>query len=108
MKKTGRAGPQHEVTISHSFYMGKYEVTQLQWRAVSVLPKVSIDLPADPSKFKGDNLPVEQVSWEEAVEFCERLSKATGKTYRLPTEAEWEYACRAGTTGMYAGSLDAM
>ncbi len=101
-------GPQHEVTISKSFYMGKYEVTQLQWRAVSVLPKVSIELPSDPSKFKGDNLPVEQVSWEEAVEFCERLSRATGKAYRLPTEAEWEYACRAGTTGMYAGSLDAM
>src|SRR5262249_1645095 len=79
-----------------------------QWRAVSVLPKVSKELPSDPSKFKGDNLPVDQVSWEEAVEFCERLSRATGKTYRLPTEAEWEYACRAGTTGRVAVSLDAM
>lgn len=100
-------GPQHEVTES-SFYIGKYEVTQAQWRAVARLPKVKIDLKEEPSKFKGNNLPVEQVSWDEAVEFCERLSKATGKTYRLPTEAEWEYACRAGTTGLYAGSLDAM
>lgn len=90
-------GPQHMVTVS-SFYMGKYEVTQLQWRAVSKLPKVRIDLSSDPSEFKGDNLPVEQVSWDEAVEFCERLSKATSKSYRLPTEAEWEYTCRAGTT----------
>jgi formylglycine-generating enzyme required for sulfatase activity len=65
-------GPQHQVTVS-SFFMGKYEVTQAQWRAVAGLPKVKIDLNPDPSNFKGDNLPVEQVSWEEAVEFCERL-----------------------------------
>jgi formylglycine-generating enzyme required for sulfatase activity len=100
-------GPQHEVMIS-SFYMGKYEVTQLQWRAVLALPKVAIDLPVDPSNNNGDNLPVETVSWNEAVEFCERLSKATGKIYRLPTEAEWEYACRAGTTGMYVGNVGSM
>jgi formylglycine-generating enzyme required for sulfatase activity len=100
--------PQHEVTVS-SFYMGKYEVTQGQWRAVAGLPKVKIDLKANPSKFDGnDNLPVEQVSWEEAMEFCARLSRATGKTYRLPTEAEWEYACRALTKGQYAGNLDSM
>ena len=99
-------GP-HEVSVS-SFYMGKYEVTQAQWRAVSALPKVKDDLPSDPSNFKGDNLPVEQVSWDEAVEFCERLSKATGKKYRLPTEAEWEYACRSLTKGPYAGNLDSM
>jgi formylglycine-generating enzyme required for sulfatase activity len=91
-----------------SFYMGKYEVTQAQWRAVAKLPKAEIDLKPDPSDFEGDNLPVEQVSWEEAVEFCERLSIATGKTYRLPTEAEWEYACRAGSTGEYAGNLKEM
>jgi formylglycine-generating enzyme required for sulfatase activity len=103
-----RKTTKNEITISKPFYMGKYEVTQLQWRAVSALPKVSIALPSDPSKFKGDNLPVEQVSWDEAVEFCKRLLRATGKTYRLPTAAEWEYACRAGTSGMYAGSLDAM
>jgi len=100
-------GPQHQVTIS-SFQMGKYEVTQAQWRAVAGLPKVKIDLNPDPTNFKGDNLPVELVSWEEAVEFCERLSRATGKTYRLPTEAEWEYACRSGTTGPYAGDLNSM
>jgi formylglycine-generating enzyme required for sulfatase activity len=52
----------------------------------------------DPSRFKGDNLPVEQVSWNDAVEFCKKLSKKEGRTYRLPTEAEWEYACRAGTS----------
>ncbi len=52
----------------------------------------------NPSYFKGDNLPVERVSWDDAVEFCQKLSKLTGKNYRLPTEAEWEYACRAGTT----------
>lgn len=101
-------GPQHEVTISRPFYMGKYEVTQAQWRAVAQLPKVQMDLNAEPSHFKGDNLPVEQVSWEESVEFCERLSRHTGKSFRLPTEAEWEYACRAGTTGAYAGELDTM
>jgi len=82
--------------------MGRYEVTQAQWRAAARLPKVNRDLVTDPSKFKGDNLPVEQVSWEDAVEFCERLSRATGRHYRLPTEAEWEYACRAGATTQFA------
>jgi formylglycine-generating enzyme required for sulfatase activity len=100
-------GPQHQVSIS-SFYIGKYEVTQAQWRAVAKLPKVEIDLKPDPSSFKGDTLPVETINWLEAVEFCQRLSKASGKTYRLPTEAEWEYACRAGTTGPYAGDLNSM
>lgn len=95
-------GPQHEVTISQSFYMGKYQVTQAQWRAIARLPKVNADMPPDPSGFKGDKLPVERVSWEHAMEFCERLSRATGKSYRLPTEAEWEYACRAGTTTPFA------
>lgn len=95
-------GPQHKVSVS-SFYMGKYEVTQEQWRAVATkLRKVKIDLNPDPSYFKGENLPVEQVNWEEAIEFSERLSRATGKTYRLPTEAEWEYACRAMTTTPFA------
>ncbi len=82
--------------------MGKFEVTQAQWRAVAGLPKVNRDLNANPSNFKGDDLPVEQVSWEEAVEFCARLTNKTGKTYRLPSEAEWEYACRAGTTTPFA------
>lgn len=88
--------------------MGKYEVTQAQWRAVSLLPKVMINLNSDPSNFKGDNLPVETVSWDEANEFCDRLSKASGKVYRLPIEAEWEYAARAMTTYLYAGNVDEM
>lgn len=93
--------PQHKVTVP-TFYMGKYEVTQAQWRVVASLPKVNRDLAAGPSRFTGDNLPVEQVSWEDAFEFCERLSRATGRQYRLPTEAEWEYACHAGSTSQYA------
>ena len=88
--------PQHEVTIE-PFYMGKYTVTQAQWKAVAQLPKIKYDLDPDPSYFKGDNRPVEQVSWHEAVEFCARVSKKTGRNYRLPSEAEWEYGCRGGT-----------
>jgi eukaryotic-like serine/threonine-protein kinase len=90
-------GLQRDVTIS-DFFMGKCVVTQAQWKAVSALPKVKIDLNPNPSKFTGDRLPVESVSWLDAMEFCERLSVHTGLTYRLPTEAQWEYACRAGTT----------
>ncbi|MDJ0713855.1 MAG: SUMF1/EgtB/PvdO family nonheme iron enzyme [Prochloraceae cyanobacterium] len=89
--------PQHSVTVK-AFFMGKFPVTQAQWRAVANLPKVDRDLESDPSNFKGNNRPVEQVSWYDAVEFCKRLSKATEREYRLPSEAEWEYACRAGTT----------
>ena len=89
--------PQHEVTVP-PFFMGKYPVTQQQWRVVAALSKVNIDLKSDPSRFKGDNLPVECVSWNDAQEFCARLSRMANKTYRLPTEAEWEYACRGGTT----------
>jgi formylglycine-generating enzyme required for sulfatase activity len=103
-------GPQHQVTVS-SFYMGKYEVTQREYQEI---------MGTNPSNFKGDNLPVEQVSWYEAIEYCNRRSQKEGLTpayiisgtgdgrtvtwnrnangYRLPTEAEWEYACRAGTT----------
>ncbi|MFM6670369.1 MAG: formylglycine-generating enzyme family protein, partial [Dolichospermum sp.] len=92
--------PQHEVTIK-PFLMGKYPVTQEQWRTVAALEKVNIDLAPYPSYFayfEGDNRPVECVSWGHAQEFCARLSRMTNKTYRLPTEAQWEYACRAGTT----------
>ena len=89
--------PQHSVTVQ-PFFMGKYQVTQAQWRFVAQLPQVNRDLEQDPSNFKGANRPVESVSWEDAVEFCDRLSQYTGRTYRLPSEAEWEYACRAGTT----------
>lgn len=91
-------GPQHEVTVL-PFFMGKHPVTQIQWRQVAALPKVNRRLNSNPSHFKGnDHNPVERVSWEDAVEFCDRLSAYTGRTYRLPTEAEWEYACRTGTT----------
>ncbi len=89
--------PQHKVTVQ-PFFMGKYPVTQAQWRAIASLPKVESDLEANPSYFKGDNLPVETISWDDAKEFCNRLSKKTQKEYRLPTEAEWEYACRGRTT----------
>ncbi|NEP12083.1 MAG: formylglycine-generating enzyme family protein [Symploca sp. SIO2C1] len=91
-----RESPQHSVTIK-PFYLGKFTVTQVQWRAVATLAKVIRDLNSDPAYFKGDNLPVEQISWSDSKEFCARLSRETGRTYRLPSEAEWEYACRAGT-----------
>ena len=103
--------PQHQVTIK-GFCLGKYQVTQAQWKAIAERTdlKVNIDLKPDPSNFKKDpasekgkkagnrwNRPVEQVSWYDAVEFCDRLSRHTKRQYRLPSEAEWEYACRAGT-----------
>ena len=88
---------QHKVKIS-PFVIGKTPVTQAQWQAVAALPQVNQKLDAAPSHFKGANRPVEQVTWYDAIEFCARLSKKTGRKYRLPSEAEWEYACRAGTT----------
>ena len=88
--------PQHEVAVS-TFFIGANLITQAQWRAVAALPKVNHDLNPEPSYFRGDDRPVEQVSWYDAVEFCDRLSQYTGKQYRLPSEAEWEYACRAET-----------
>lgn len=93
-------GPQHSVTV-RSFFMGKFLVTQAQWRAVAALPKVEQDLEPEPAKFQGLDRPVEQVSWNDAVEFCARLSQKTGRFYRLPSEAEWEYACRSGTTAAF-------
>jgi formylglycine-generating enzyme required for sulfatase activity len=89
--------PQALATVN-SFAIGIYPVTQHQWQAVANLPTVDISLPLNPSYFHGDELPVEQVSWYEAMEFCNRLSRHTGQRFRLPTEAEWEYACRAQTT----------
>jgi formylglycine-generating enzyme required for sulfatase activity len=89
--------PQHQVTIQ-PFFMGKYVATQAQWKEVALLPKIERDLERDLSYFKGNNRPVECVLWHDAVEFCARVSKKTGRNYRLPSEAEWEYACRAGTT----------
>ncbi|WP_088242865.1 formylglycine-generating enzyme family protein [Calothrix rhizosoleniae] len=90
--------PQHLVNINH-FCMGKYPVTQAQWRAVANRSdlRVNRDLEPELSYFKGDSHPVETVSWYDAVEFCDRLSQLTKRKYRLPSEAEWEYACRAGT-----------
>jgi formylglycine-generating enzyme required for sulfatase activity/energy-coupling factor transporter ATP-binding protein EcfA2 len=92
--------PRHQVKVS-SFLIGRYPVTQAQWRAVASLTQVERNLNLDPSYFKGNSLPVESVTWYEAVEFCQRLSLATGKEYRLPSEAEWEYACRAGMETPY-------
>ena len=97
LERNSSEAPQHEVNVA-AFFMGKYPITQAQWKAVAALPQINRELEPDPSKFKGDKLPIEQVSWHDAVEFCDRLSSQTGRDYRLPTEAEWEYACRAGTT----------
>ena len=86
--------PQHRVTISKPFYLGKFEVTQAQWTAV---------MGNNPSKYKGRNNPVEQVSWDDIQVFIQRLNQKEGHNrYRLPTEAEWEYAARAGTESTYS------
>ncbi|MEM1240397.1 MAG: formylglycine-generating enzyme family protein [Cyanobacteria bacterium P01_H01_bin.26] len=97
LERQSTEGPQHEVRVSQ-FFMAKYPVTQAQWRAVAAMPQVDRELEIDPSRFKGAVRPVEKVSWEDALEFCVRLSAHTSRSYRLPSEAEWEYACRAGTT----------
>ncbi|MBW4666958.1 MAG: formylglycine-generating enzyme family protein [Cyanomargarita calcarea GSE-NOS-MK-12-04C] len=89
--------PQRIVNIK-PFFLGKYPITQAQWKIVANLPKIKRHLEFEPSCFKGDNLPVERVSWYDVQEFCQRLSRETGRTYRLPSEAEWEYACRAKTS----------
>jgi formylglycine-generating enzyme required for sulfatase activity len=89
--------PTHKVTV-RDFYIGKYEVTQAEWKAV---------MGNNPSNFKGDNLPVANVSWNEVQEFIRKLNTMTGKNYRLPTDAEWEYAARGGSQSRrfkYSGS----
>ena len=94
----GDEKPTHQVTLTNDYYMGKYEVTQALWQAV---------MNSNPSYFKGDNLPVEQVSWDDCQEFLSKLNSITGKTFRLPTEAEWEYAARGGKKSrgyQYSGS----
>ncbi len=90
---------QHCVRIQ-PFAMSQFPITQAQWRLVAALTPVNmeLELELDPAHFKGDNRPVESISWLDALEFCGRLSILTGKNYRLPSEAEWEYACRAETT----------
>ncbi|MEM9091200.1 MAG: formylglycine-generating enzyme family protein [Cyanobacteria bacterium P01_F01_bin.53] len=95
-KRGSNEGPQHEVTVP-DFFMGRYPVTQAQWQFVANLPQVNRALSPNPSRFNGSRLPVERVSWDDAIEFCDRLSAHTDRQYRLPSEAEWEYACRAGT-----------
>ncbi|HEY9751789.1 MAG TPA: formylglycine-generating enzyme family protein, partial [Coleofasciculaceae cyanobacterium] len=92
--------PQRRVHLGQ-FLLGMTPVTQAQWRVVAGYDLVNIDLKAEPSHFKGDDLPVEHVSWQEATEFCQRLSQKTGKYFHLPSEAQWEYACRAGTETAY-------
>jgi formylglycine-generating enzyme len=97
----GEKGEQHQVTLTNGFYLGKYEVTQAQWERV---------MGNNPSEFKGADHPVEKVSWNDAVEFCKKLTEMEkkagrvpqGMSYQLPTEAQWEYACRAGTSTMYS------
>ena len=96
-ERSDNEGPQHEVSVS-AYLTGRYPITQAQWRFVAGLDQVNRELDLEPTAFKGGSPPVEQVSWHDAVEFCDRLSSHTGRDYRLPTEAEWEYACRAGTT----------
>jgi formylglycine-generating enzyme required for sulfatase activity len=90
-------GPQHEVTLG-AFWMAQTPITQAQWRTVAAWQKLERDLKPDPAQFKGANRPVERVSWHDAQEFCRRLSQRTGQRYGLPSEAQWEYACRAGST----------
>ena len=90
--------PTHRVTLTNDYYIGKYEVTQALWQTV---------MGNNPSMFKGDNLPVEQVSWDDCQEFISKLNRITGKMFRLPTEAEWEYAARGGNKSrdyQYSGS----
>ena len=96
-ERAEREGPPHPVTVPQ-FFMGRYPVTQAQWRAVAAMSQVERKLETEPSHFEGDNHPVEQITWHDAIEFCQRLEQLTDRPYRLPTEAEWEYACRAGTT----------
>ena len=96
--KSDREKPPHEVNVP-GFYIGKFQITQKQWQAV---------MGKNHSHFKEADLPVESVSWHDAQAFCGKLRAMTGKAFRLPSEAEWEYACRAGTTGDYAGELNAM
>lgn len=97
LERRENESPQDQVTVPR-FFMSKYPVTQGQWQLVADWPQVKQELNPNPSRFTGENLPVENVSWHDAVEFCDRLTQKTKRPYRLPSEAEWEYACRAGTT----------
>jgi formylglycine-generating enzyme required for sulfatase activity len=96
-ERRSNEGPKHLVKLG-SFFMGQTAVTQAQWQVVAGWPKQQLKLKDQPSRFQAANQPVERVSWEEAVEFCRRLSVRTEREYTLPSEAQWEYSCRAGTT----------
>ena len=102
-ERRGNEGPQHLVQLQ-GFFLAQTPITQAQWRAVAQWRPTKGEgawnqkLNPISSRFKGDLRPVEQVSWEDAMEFCRRLSQRTGRRYTLPSEAQWEYACRAGTT----------
>ncbi len=96
-KRYSNERPQHSVTVK-PFLISKYPITKAQWKEVASLPEVRQKLKLRPSPSGGKNHPITQVSWYDAVEFCDRLSQKTAHKYRLPTEAQWEYACRAGTT----------
>ena len=97
VNRDSHESPRHQVTLA-PFCLSKFPITQRQWRAIATLPKIQRSLSLCPANFEGDNRPVEQVTWYDAIEFCARLSQSTGQHYRLPSEAEWEYACRAGTS----------
>jgi formylglycine-generating enzyme required for sulfatase activity len=96
-ERSAAEGPQHRVRLG-GFLLGQTPVTQAQWGVVARWPKLKPDLKPDPSGFKGARRPVEKVGWEQAMEFCHRLSQRTGLPFSLPSEAQWEYTCRAGTT----------
>jgi formylglycine-generating enzyme required for sulfatase activity len=96
-ERYGYEGPQRQVQLE-GFFMGQTPITQAQWREVAGWQKLRRDLNSNPSYFKGPNRPVERVSWKDAIEFCNRLSQRTGRHYSLASEAQWEYACRAGST----------
>jgi formylglycine-generating enzyme required for sulfatase activity len=100
-ERSADEGPQHRVRLA-SLLLGQTPVTQGQWGVVARWPKLELVLKPDPSGFKGARRPVEQVSWEQALEFCRRLSQRTGLPFTLPSEAQWEYACRAGSTTPFA------